>query len=40
MHFLANFKKFSKDRRFIVKDVKIQNICDVVELHKNPRNLL
>ena len=24
--------------RFIVKSMQIKNICDVVELHKNPRN--
>ena len=37
MHIRA-FKK--KGRRFIFKDVLIKNICDVVEITKNPRNPL
>ena len=40
MHFCPNFKKLYKGHRFIVKNVLIKNICDVVELHKNSRNPL
>ena len=40
MHFRGNFIKFKTGRRFIVKSMEIKNICNVVELHKNTRNLL
>ena len=36
MHIRANFK----GRRFIVKNVQIKNIYDVVEITENPRNPL
>ena len=41
MHFCENFNNNNKKKngsRFIVKSMQIKNICDVVELHKNPRN--
>ena len=40
MHIRANFKKKLKSRHFIVKNVQIKNISDVVEITKNSRNPL
>ena len=42
MHFRANFKKKKKKKWIAVslsKNVQIKNICDVVDLPKNTRNL-
>ena len=40
MHFRGNFKNFSKGCRFTVKNMQIKCICEVTELHKNPRSPL
>ena len=36
----CKFQKKIKCRRFIVTNVQIKNICDVVEITKNPQNPL
>ena len=38
MHIRANFKKNQKGHRFFFKNVQIKNVCDEVEITKNPRN--
>ena len=38
MHIRGNFKTIKKDGLFFVKIMHIKKICDVAELHKNPRN--
>ena len=40
MHIRANLKKKKKCRRFIVTNMQIKNISDVVEITKNPENPL
>ena len=40
MHFRANFNKKLKWPPFHCQNVWIKNICDVVEIPKNPRNPL
>ena len=40
MHFCANFKEIAMGRRFIVKNMQIKNISDMVELPTNPGNPL
>ena len=40
MHFRANFKKKKKGAAVsLSKNVQIKNVCDVVDLPKNTRNL-
>ena len=40
IHFIADFKNVQNGRSFIVKNLLIKNICDVVERYKNFQNLL
>ena len=40
MHFHENFKKIQKGPSFLVKNLEIIKVCDVVELPKKIRNPL
>ena len=40
MHIRANLKKNQNCRRFTVTNMQIKNICDALEITKNPQNPL